>query len=61
MSGSLLAPWASQQKPLENAKNFAKSLLCPIDDTIEMITCLKVKKLLAINLKCLVLSYAPQR
>ena len=42
MSGSVLAPWASQQKPRDNAIILAKNMSCPIGDSMEMITCLKV-------------------
>ena len=42
MSGSVLAPWASQQKPRDNARILAKNLSCPIGDSMEMIICMKV-------------------
>ena len=42
MSGSVLAPWASQQKPRDNARILAKNVSCPIGDSMEMIRCLKV-------------------
>jgi len=41
MSGSVLAPWASQQKPRDNARILAKNLSCPIGDSMEMIICMK--------------------
>ena len=44
MSGSVLAPWASQQKPRDNARILAKNMSCPIGDSMEMITCMKVSK-----------------
>ena len=44
MSGSVLAPWASQQKPLDNARILAKNMSCPIGDSMEMITCMKVRR-----------------
>ena len=44
MSGSVLAPWASQQKPRDNAIILAKNMSCPIGDSMEMITCMKVSR-----------------
>ena len=41
MSGSALAPWASQPRPRENAKILAKSLGCPIDDSKRALRCLQ--------------------
>ena len=45
MSGSVLAPWASQQKPRDNARILAKNVSCPIGDSMEMITCMKVSRI----------------
>ena len=42
MSGSVLSPWASQKKPRDNANILSKSLSCPQDNSIEMISCLQV-------------------
>ena len=42
MSGSVLAPWASQHKSRDNAIILAKSLICPFENSTEMVTCLKV-------------------
>ena len=44
MSGSVLAPWASQQNPRDNTRILAKNVSCPIGDSMEMITCMKVSR-----------------
>ncbi|XP_054582939.1 bile salt-activated lipase [Eptesicus fuscus] len=41
-SGVALAPWAIQKDPLSWAKQIAKKVGCPLDDTARMAKCLKV-------------------
>ena len=42
MSGSALAPWASQPNPRENARALARSLGCLSDDSRSVLKCLQV-------------------
>ena len=42
MSGSVLAPWAFQPKPKENAKILAKSLSCSTETSEQIFECLQV-------------------
>ncbi len=44
MSGSVLAPWATQQKPRDNARILARSLGCVSDDPRTVMECLQVRK-----------------
>lgn len=48
MSGSILAPWASQRNPKENAIILARSLVCPVTSSEEMLTCLQAKTMIEI-------------
>ena len=43
MSGSMLAPWASQVSPRDNAKVLGKKLQCPIDSSLALLSCLQDK------------------
>ena len=42
MSGSMLAPWASQVSPRENAKILGRGLSCPVEDSVSLLDCLEV-------------------
>ena len=42
MSGSMLAPWASQVNPRENAKILGRGLNCPVEDSVSLLDCLEV-------------------
>ena len=42
MSGSMLAPWASQVSPRENAKILGRGLNCPVEDSTSLLDCLEV-------------------
>jgi len=44
MSGSGLAPWASQPNPRENAKILARSLGCTTEDSRTVLRCLQVNQ-----------------
>ena len=52
MSGSVLAPWASQHKSRDNAIILAKSLICPFENSTEMVTCLKVSTYICFHYHC---------
>ena len=43
MSGSILAPWASQPRPRDNARALARSLGCLTDDSRSVLKCLQVR------------------
>ena len=42
MSGSVLAPWAAQVSPRDNAKVLGRKLQCPVDSSSALLSCLQV-------------------
>ncbi|XP_015416189.1 PREDICTED: bile salt-activated lipase-like [Myotis davidii] len=49
-SGSAVASWAIQRNPLRWAKQIAKNVGCPLDDTARMAKCLKATEPRALTL-----------